>query len=536
MSTSTHPITIISDPDVEDAFSSTHSPDYIPASLDYFPALPGNTSSDPSEDLSKYLLASLAISPFHDDPYMKVMQAYNATNNESPIPPPQAPITPPTVLYSSPVLPPVRQGERFGFLPGLVDVRVIIQRDFDSLETELQKARTQIAGLQREQMGHNNEIVLAHVRISTLEIIIKDIQVRHQADMKSLLDMIPPAMNQAATRKLVADSVATALEAQAATMYFSRSNCTEDSKVKFAIGTLTEEALSTTLIKKMEDKFYSLTVKGNDLKTYIRRFQELVFLCPTMVPNSEKLMEVFIGGLPKSIKGNVIASKPQTLEEAITITQRLMDQKPVPKGKQQCPWKSILIMGQERSLRPERSHTIDDLFDQLQGSNVYSKIDLRSGYHQLRVRDKYIPKTAFRTRYGHYEFQVMLFGLTNASAVFMDLINRVCKPYLDKFVIIFIDDILIYSRNIEEHADHLRIILKLLKKEKLYAKFSKCDLWISIVQFLGHIIDSQGIHVYPAKIEAVKNWASPTTPTEIRQFLGLAGYYWRFIIDWKVFD
>ncbi|GKA12952.1 putative reverse transcriptase domain-containing protein [Tanacetum coccineum] len=118
---------------------------------------------------------------------------------------------------------------------------------------------------------------------------------------------------------------------------------------------------------------------------------------------------------------------------------------------------------------------IDDLFDQLQGSSVYSKIDLRSGYHQLRVRDEDIPKTAFRTRYGHYEFQVMPFGLTNAPAVFMDLMNRVCKPYLDKFVIVFIDDILIYSRNKEEHADHLRIILELLKKEKLYAKFSKCD-------------------------------------------------------------
>ncbi|GKD02949.1 putative reverse transcriptase domain-containing protein [Tanacetum coccineum] len=124
---------------------------------------------------------------------------------------------------------------------------------------------------------------------------------------------------------------------------------------------------------------------------------------------------------------------------------------------------------------------IDDLFDQLQGSSVYSKIDLRSGYHQLRVRDEDIPKTAFRTRYGHYEFQVMPFGLTNAPAVFMDLMNRVCKPYLDKFVIVFIDDILIYSRNKEEHADHLRIILELLRKEKLYAKFSKCDFWISIV-------------------------------------------------------
>ncbi|GJY14985.1 putative reverse transcriptase domain-containing protein [Tanacetum coccineum] len=182
---------------------------------------------------------------------------------------------------------------------------------------------------------------------------------------------------------------------------------------------------------------------------------------------------------------------------------------------------------------------IDDLFDQLQGSSVYSKIDLRSGYHQLRVRDEDIPKTAFRTRYGHYEFQVMPFGLTNAPAVFMDLMNRVCKPYLDKFIIVFIDDILIYSRNKEEHANHLRImlglfggiILELLKKEKLYAKFSKCDFWIRIVQFLGHLIDSQGLHVDPAKIEAVKNWTSPTTPIEIRQFLGLAGYYRRFIKD-----
>ncbi|GKC19500.1 putative reverse transcriptase domain-containing protein [Tanacetum coccineum] len=172
---------------------------------------------------------------------------------------------------------------------------------------------------------------------------------------------------------------------------------------------------------------------------------------------------------------------------------------------------------------------IDDLFDQLQGLSVYSKIDLRSGYHQLRVRDEDIPKTAFKTIYGHYEFQVMPFGLTNAPAVFMDLMNRVCKPYLDKFVIVFIDDILIYSRNKEEHANHLRIILELLKKEKLYAKFSKCDFWINIVQFLRHVIDSQGIHVDPAKIKAVKNWASPTTPTKVRQFLGLAGYYRRFI-------
>ncbi|GJT51736.1 putative reverse transcriptase domain-containing protein [Tanacetum coccineum] len=166
-------------------------------------------------------------------------------------------------------------------------------------------------------------------------------------------------------------------------------------------------------------------------------------------------------------------------------------------------------------------------------SNVYSKIDLRSGYHQLIVRDEDIPKTAFRTRYKHYEFQVMPFGLTNAPAMFMDLMNRVCKPYLDKFVIVFIDDILIYSRNEKEHANHLRIILELLRKEKLYAKFSKCDFWIHIVQFLGHLIDSQGLHIDPAKIEAVNNWASPTTPTKICQFLGIADYYQRFIKDFS---
>ncbi|GJR20134.1 putative reverse transcriptase domain-containing protein [Tanacetum coccineum] len=172
---------------------------------------------------------------------------------------------------------------------------------------------------------------------------------------------------------------------------------------------------------------------------------------------------------------------------------------------------------------------IDDLFDQLQGSSVYLKIDLRSGYHQLRVRKKDIPKTAFRMRYGHYEFQVMPFGLTNTPAVFMDLMNRVCKPYLDKFVIVFIDDILIYSRNKKDHEEHLKLILELLKKEELYTKFSKCEFWIPKAQFLGHVIDIKGIHVDPAKIESIKDWASPKNATEIRQFLGLAGYYRRFI-------
>ncbi|GKE22819.1 putative reverse transcriptase domain-containing protein, partial [Tanacetum coccineum] len=139
---------------------------------------------------------------------------------------------------------------------------------------------------------------------------------------------------------------------------------------------------------------------------------------------------------------------------------------------------------------------INDLFDQLQGSSVYSKIDLRFGYHQLRVHEEDIPKNAFRTRYGHYEFQAMPFGSTNAPAVFMDLMNRVYKPYLDKFVIVFIDDILIYSKSKQEHEDHLKLILELLKKEQLYAKFSKCEFWIPKVQFLGHIINSQGLASY----------------------------------------
>ncbi|GKA19348.1 putative reverse transcriptase domain-containing protein, partial [Tanacetum coccineum] len=152
-------------------------------------------------------------------------------------------------------------------------------------------------------------------------------------------------------------------------------------------------------------------------------------------------------------------------------------------------------------------------------------IDLRSGYHQLCIKEEDIPITTFRTRYGHFEFQVMPFGLTNAPAMFMDLMNRVCNPYLDKFIIVFIGDILVYSKDEEEHGKHWKIILELLKKERLYAKFSKCDFWLDSLQFLGYVIDRNGVHVDPGKIEAIKNWTAPTTPTEVRQFLGLAGYY-----------
>ncbi|CAA0833390.1 Uncharacterized mitochondrial protein AtMg00860, partial [Striga hermonthica] len=172
---------------------------------------------------------------------------------------------------------------------------------------------------------------------------------------------------------------------------------------------------------------------------------------------------------------------------------------------------------------------IDDLFDQLRGACVISKIDLRSGYHQLKIKESDIPKTAFRMRYGHFEFVVMPFGLSNAPTVFMDLMNRVFHPFLDQFVIVFIDDILIYSKSQKEHEEHLRAVLATLRREKLYAKFSKCEFWLQRVAFLGHIITQAGIEVDPSKIAAVQNWSAPRNPSKVRSFLGLAGYYRRFI-------
>ena len=172
---------------------------------------------------------------------------------------------------------------------------------------------------------------------------------------------------------------------------------------------------------------------------------------------------------------------------------------------------------------------IAELFDQLQGSRVYSKIDLRSGYHQLRVQESDVPKTAFRTRYGHYEFLVMPFGLTNSPAAFMDLMNRVFQPYLDRFVIVFIDDILVYSGSSEEHSKHLRIVLQTLRERQLYVKLSKCQFWLDRVAFLGHVISVEGVSVDPKKIEAVVNWKPPKNVSEVRSFLGLAGYYRKFV-------
>ncbi|GJV09354.1 reverse transcriptase domain-containing protein [Tanacetum coccineum] len=374
MSTSTHPIIILSDS--EDAFSSTNTLDYTPASLDYSSASLGNTSFDLLEDLSKDLSASLTISPFHDDPYMKVMQ----------------------------ILPPQKRAR---FLSSSSTDSSAPPQVFETGEsshvTHLERHEEQIDAI----LNHLDELPLEHIKqmedkIKGLGIMdmINDQDIEHMTPPTPPRDTKPPvgspislslsssvgssspvrmapkrtstsaapAMTRAAIRKLVADSVAAALEAQAATMentdntnrnipqretsiarkLFSCSNYTEDCKVKFATGTLTKEALSwwnsfaqpirieegykipwsefkkllinkyypRTKVKKMEDEFYNLTVKGNDIKTYVRRFQELLI---------EKLMEVFIGGLPQSIEGTVTALKPQTPEEAITITQRLMD-------------------------------------------------------------------------------------------------------------------------------------------------------------------------------------------------------------------
>lgn len=173
---------------------------------------------------------------------------------------------------------------------------------------------------------------------------------------------------------------------------------------------------------------------------------------------------------------------------------------------------------------------IDDLFDQLQGARFFSKIDLRSEYHQLKVKKEDVPKTTFRTRYGHYEFLVMPFGVTNAPAVFMDLMNRVFKSFLDQFVIVFIDDILIYSKTADEHEQHLRMVLR---DKILFANQKKCEFWLREVKFLGHVISEKGISVDPAKIEAVVNWERPTSVSEIRSFLDLAGYYSRFVKEFS---
>jgi hypothetical protein len=172
---------------------------------------------------------------------------------------------------------------------------------------------------------------------------------------------------------------------------------------------------------------------------------------------------------------------------------------------------------------------IDILIGQLAGAQVFSKIDLHSGYHQIKIRAEDIPKTTFMMRYGLYEYLVMSFGLTNALTYFMYLMNSVFMSELDKFVVVFIDGILIYSRSMEKHVEHLQIVLQRLQEHQLYAKFSKCEFWIKEVPFLGHVVSPEGIAVDPGKVKEVWEWKPPTSVSEVQSFLGLTGYYRWFI-------
>nr|GEU76067.1 putative reverse transcriptase domain, ribonuclease H-like domain, aspartic peptidase domain protein [Tanacetum cinerariifolium] len=365
---------------------------------------------------------------------------------------------------------------------------------------------------------------------------------------------------------------------------FEISECAERKKVKFATATLygraltwwnshvatfghevangrpwtevkqmmTDEFCPTEEVQRLEDELRHLKLRDMNIAAYTERFNELALLCPDIVPNEKKKLELYIKGLPEIIKGATVQSNvvcyecgerghksrtcPKKADRRGGNVQGLPPLRQVEFKIELIPGAALVArapyrlasselkelsdqlkkLSEKGFIRPSSSHwgvpvlfvkkkdgsfricidyrelnkltvknqyplpRIEDLFDQLQCSIVYSKIDLRLGYHQLRIREEDIPITAFRTRYGHFEFQVMPFGLTNALAVLMDLMNRVCKPYLDKFVIVFIDDILIYSKNKEDHEKHLTIIL------------------------------DNGVHVDPAKVEAIRNWSAPT--------------------------
>ncbi|GJU15394.1 hypothetical protein Tco_1143360 [Tanacetum coccineum] len=390
-----------------------------------------------------------------------------------------------------------------------------------------------------------------------------------------------PAMTQAAIRKLVADSVSAALEAQAANMantdnttrpreapvarqcsykefmscqpfnfkgsegavglirwfertesVFSRSNCTEDCKVKFVTGTLTEEALS----------WWNYFAQPIGIEEAYKITWELATLCPTMVPDSKKMIEVFIGGLPRSIEGNVTASKPQTLEEAINIAQRLMDQ-----NRRQETFRAYAATPTENNRTAEtKDQPLEAISNQyrftchacggkgnyanqcrkttnnnaqgrtymLRDRNAHQDPNVVTGFDVVIGMDwlsKYLARIICDEKVIHI--------LINGETLIIQVMEKKSDekrlediPVVREFPEVALNDILIYSRNKEEHANHLRIILELLKKEKFYAKFSKCDFWIRIMPFLGHLIDNQGLHVDPAEIEAIKNWTFSYCP------------------------
>ncbi|XP_052734108.1 uncharacterized protein LOC128196656 [Vigna angularis] len=306
-----------------------------------------------------------------------------------------------------------------------------------------------------------------------------------------------------------------------------------------------EEELSVTLDQEFGGMEQERSSSSNNGRSVVDEFPE-VFLeeIPGLPPVREVEFTIDLVTTVAPISVQPYRMSPAELAELKTQIEELMDKQFIRLSV--SPWGAPVLLvkkkdGSSRLCIDYRQLNkltiknkyplprIDDLLDQLHGATVFSKIDLRSGYHQIRGKEEDIQKTAFRSRYGHYEYVVMTFGVTNASAVFMDYMNRIFRPYLDKFVVVFIDDILIYSKSHEEHAEHLRVVLGVLKEKELYAKLSKCEFWMKSVQFLGHVVSAEGISVDPAKVRAVLEWESPRSVTEVRSFVGLAGYYRRFI-------
>ncbi|GJZ48935.1 reverse transcriptase domain-containing protein [Tanacetum coccineum] len=362
---------ILSTFDLEDAFSSMNILNYTSVSSDYFPASAGNSSFNSLENPKENMIPPL-FSSFYNNPYLKEIFEIGKCSVKMHL-----------KHHEKQVEDILNYLEELSFHriekmeEGRIN-RMITQRNSNELKIKLERVRTQIIKLQKKQLGQKDKIAFAYYRISDLEQIIEKIQAPLKAQAASMASASNPNRNTGPTGTPVAkmgnykefiscqpfyfNGTEGAVDLirwfERTESVFSRSNCAEENKVTFATGTLTDDALSwwnsyaqpigidqanqitwtelkrlltnkycpRTEVKKMEDEFYNLVVKGNDLKTYIRRFQELAVLCPNMVPNAEKLMEVFINGLPRSIEGNVTASKPQTLEEAINIAQRLMDQ------------------------------------------------------------------------------------------------------------------------------------------------------------------------------------------------------------------